>query len=35
MYLGCFEDEGEAAESYNRKAMELFKEYVCINIVER
>jgi len=30
-HLGLFENEGEAAEAYNRKAQELFGDFACLN----
>ena len=31
LYLGCYENEVEAARVYNTKAVELFGEYACLN----
>ena len=33
-YLGLFLDEKEAAQAYNEKAKELFKEFAKLNIIE-
>lgn len=33
--IGRFDDEVDAAISYNRKAVELFGEYASLNVVER
>lgn len=30
-YVGCFEDEIEAAKAYDTKALELFGEFACLN----
>lgn len=35
MYLGLFEDEREAAEEYNKKAVELYGEFANLNIIQR
>lgn len=34
MYLGIFDNEKEAAKSYNKKAIELFGEFAHLNIIE-
>jgi hypothetical protein len=33
IYLGYFDSDKEAALAYNKKAIELFGEYACLNII--
>jgi hypothetical protein len=35
IYLGYYDDETEAAEAYNMKALELFGEFANLNKIER
>ena len=32
-HLGCYKTEEEAAEAYNKKAIELYGEYANLNII--